>query len=91
MSRPLITVHVLLTSLIAAGCVLVLAPDALAGNLLAWARIVLAVSVAGGMLQSSFAARKRGETSTADILLRWATAATAILAINTIVGSGQPH
>lgn len=63
-------------------CILVLGPEAIAGSLLAWARMVLAACLAGGMLQASFAARTRGETSTADILLRWATAATAILAIN---------
>lgn len=86
MSRPLIITHVLLTSLVTAGTILVLGTAATAGDPLAWARMILAVSLAGGLLQASFAARKRGETSTADTLLVWATAATAILAISTIAG-----
>jgi hypothetical protein len=85
MSKSLIIVHVLLTSLVTTGCVFILGSDAIAGDPLAWVRIILAVSLAGGLLQGSFAARKRGETSTADILLRWATAATAILTVSTII------
>ena len=84
MNKPRIITHVLLTSLVTVGSVLMHASDAIAGEPLAWSRMLLAVCLAGGMLHGSFSARKRGETNTADFLLKWTTAATAILAIDAI-------
>ena len=66
-----------------------LGPEALTGNVMAWVQIILAVSLAGGMLHASVEARRAGDRQAADVLLRWATTATAILAISNIRAEDQ--
>ena len=63
--------------------------EALAGNVMAWVQIILAGTLAGGMLHASVEARRAGEQQAADVLLRWAVTATAILAISNIRAEDQ--